>query len=107
MEFGWESGMATPPDYILPDQLTPEMIASALTAKYRGTPLVTVKAPQALRSSSCDSSEANLACTYWTASGLLRREGFEVQFRADAGGRVHTVAVRQVRQLFGHRYYRG
>ena len=107
MEFGWESGMATPPDYVLPEQLTPEVIEPALTAKYRDTPIARQKAPEARRLAPCVSSETMLACTYWTATGLLRRDGFEVEFRANHKGQVDTVVVRPVRQVFGHRYYRG
>ena len=101
MEFGWEAGMATPPDYLQPGQLSPAAIEVALARRYVGTRLQDLEPPVALRSSPCDRTGTSIQCWYWTATGPVRKQGFLVEFSADANGLIGTVAVRAARQWWG------
>ena len=95
MEFGWEVGLFTPPDYALPDDIVPDKVQAAASEKYRGQSLESLRPPEAMRVGACEKQPNVLVCTYAISSGPLREEHMILQFMASGGGGVSEVIVSQ------------
>ncbi len=102
MGFGWEVGMFTPPDYALPEDLTPSRILEAAERRYVGHDIAGLNPPPSLRDGPCiQQTKDSLVCRYWLATGPLREEGFKLTFVTDAHRKVSAVLLHRTRRWLG------
>lgn len=102
MAFAWELEMFTPPNYALPEDLTPERILVAAKNKFIGVDRTKFEPPTSLRGEPCRQvSGQMLACSYWLETGILRQQGVKLIFVADSAGKISNVLLQETHRWFG------